>query len=129
MSTALGTILNEQDRYRTIWQRTYAPLRRAISGIWVKSQECERFELKFDADGGFSYACHDTGNFLKGRYIVVPVEGEYFLAVEDTSGSKWYLKIEEVELWRIKLSWIDSPDEPLELSRKAPIEAVVQVPA
>lgn len=129
MSTALGAFLDEQERYRTIWQRTYAPLRRAIAGIWVKDQESDRFEVRFDADGGFSYSCYDSGVFLKGRYIVVPVEGEYFLAVEDTSKSRWYLKIDEVDMWRLRLTWVDGSGVSMDLSRKIPTETAARVSA
>lgn len=113
------TVLEQQEKFRTLWHRTYAPLRRAISGSWVKRDETAQFELRLDADGGFDLKCFDTMTFLKGRYTVVSVEGSYWIAFDCADGQKNAVRIEDVDMWRLKLSWMDDPRHPFELVRRS----------
>jgi hypothetical protein len=116
--TTAATILQEEDRYRTLWQRTYAPLRRAISGTWVKRDETARFKLRLDGDGGFELTCYDTSLFLKWRYTVMMVDGAHWIAFDCCDGQKHAARIEDADMWRLKLSWLDDPSNPFELVRQ-----------
>ena len=112
------TVLREEEKFKTLWQRTYAPLRRAISGTWVKREETAQFLLRLDSDGGFELTCYDTNLFLKGRYTVVSMDGSYWIAFDCNDGTKNAVKIEDVDMWRLKLSWMDDPMHGFELVRR-----------
>lgn len=120
--TTATTVLNEQERFRTLWQRTYAPLRRAIAGSWVKRDEHAQFEFRLDPDGGFNLKCYDSNTFLKGRYSIVSVDGSYWIAFDCDDGQKNAVRIEDVELCRLRLSWLDDPDHPFDLVRMGEVQ-------
>lgn len=117
--TTATTVLQVEERQRALWHRTYAPLRRAIAGTWVKKDEHARFEFRIDADGGFALNCYDSHTFLRGRYNVVAVDGSYWIAFDCSDGQKNAVRIEDVETSRLRLSWLDDPEHPFELVRRA----------
>lgn len=117
MTATLENLMNEREKYRAIWHRTYAPLRRVIAGIWMKLPDGKGLEVRFTADGGFELNDFERGVFLNGRYTIVPFEGGYGLAVE-SAGETWALKIEEVDPWRLKLRWLDDVGASIELTRR-----------
>jgi hypothetical protein len=112
------TVLREEEKYRTLWQRTYAPLRRAIGGTWVKREESAQFTLRISPDGGFDLTCYDSMTFLKGRYTVIALDGNYWIAFDCEDGTKNAVRIDDADMWRLKLSWMDDPDHPFELVRR-----------
>lgn len=116
--TTAATVLNQEEKFRTLWHRTYAPLRRSLAGSWIKREETAQFELRFDLDGGFELTCYDSMTFLKGRYTIVSVEGAYWIAFDCTDGNKNAVRIEDVDMWRLKLSWLDNPGHVFELVRR-----------
>ncbi|MBX3119602.1 MAG: hypothetical protein KF784_11095 [Fimbriimonadaceae bacterium] len=119
MNSALHMILGEQEKYKTIWHRTYAPLRKALAGTWVVQDEHKGFELTIDLDGGFKLVCFEKNLALKGRYAVVPVNGAYYLTLDTQGGEIWALKLEEVDMWHLKLRWVDETGSLIELTRRA----------
>lgn len=135
MNSALNMILGEQEKYKTIWHRTYAPLRKALAGTWVVQDEHKAFELTIDTEGGFQLICFEKNLSLKGRYAIVPVNGTYYLTLDTLGGEVWALKLEEVDMWRLKLRWVDETASLIELTRRAapvgtgivPTHAVVAV--
>ncbi len=119
MNSALNMILGEQEKYKTIWHRTYAPLRKALAGTWVVQDEHKGFELTIDMEGGFQLVCFEKNLALKGRYAVVPVNGAYYLTLDTQGGDIWALKLEEVDMWRLNLRWVDETASLIELTRRA----------
>ena len=109
------TVLQEEERFRALWQRTYAPLRRAIAGTWIKREETAQFLLRLDPDGGFELTCYDSMTFMKGRYTIVMVEGSHWIAFDCDDGQKNAVRIEDVDMWRLKLSWLGDDRHPFEL--------------
>lgn len=125
MSATFQTLLAERERSRTVWNRTYAPLRRAITGSWRVLPESIHSEARFDADGGFDLKFFDSNIFLKGRYTIVAVEGVSYIVLDSGDGTPYALRMEEIDPWRLKLRWVD-PDGPgFELTRIAPVNGAI----
>lgn len=92
-----------REAHRTILHRTYGPLRRALAGRWIKSEVGKKFELLLDSDGGFQMNCYDSGVHLAGRYRIDPsTEGDR-LELTSPNGDAEFLRIVEVDLWRLTL--------------------------
>ncbi len=127
--TTATTVLHQEERTRALWHRTYAPLRRAIAGTWVKKDEHAQFEFRIDADGGFGLTCYDTHTFLKGRYSVVSVDGSYWIAFDCADGQKNAVRIEDVETTRLRLSWLDDPEHPFDLVRRGEVQTAYRLSA
>lgn len=121
MSELMSVILTERDRYRTLWNRTYAPLRRALTGNWGVLPEHTHSDMRFDSDGGFRFRFLDSGLDLEGRYTIVALEGHSYIVLEAKDDQPWVLKLEEVDPWRMKLRWVDPDGPSIEASRRAPM--------
>ncbi|MBI5705906.1 MAG: hypothetical protein HZC36_02830 [Armatimonadetes bacterium] len=124
MNELMSVILNERDRYKTLWNRTYAPLRRALTGKWGVLPEQSHSEMRFDSDGGFHFRFMDSGMNLEGRYTIVAIEGHSYIVLEAKDDQPWVLRLEEVDPWRMKLRWVDPDGPSIEVSRRAPMPAM-----
>lgn len=124
MSTLMTSILSERERYRTLWSRTYAPLRRALTGNWGVLPEDSHSDVRFDADGGFELRFIDSGLFLKGRYTIVALEGVSYIVLDTNDAQPWVLRIEEMDSWRMRLRWVEPEGLAFECTRRAPMPAL-----
>ncbi|KAA0228250.1 MAG: hypothetical protein AKCLJLPJ_01111 [Fimbriimonadales bacterium] len=89
--------------YRTLWHRTYAPLRRSLAGEWLKEPGGERSTLKFDAFGRFHRKCLDAGTDVHGLYTVVRHADSHYIVLEDGENPPTPLKIEDMDGLRLSL--------------------------
>jgi hypothetical protein len=125
MSNLMTNIVAERDKYRTLWSRTYAPLRRAITGSWAVLPEESHSEVRFDSDGGFELRFFNSGLFLKGRYTIVALEGASYIVLDTSDPAPWALRIDEIDSVRMKLHWVDPEGDTFELTRRAPLGNLV----
>ncbi len=121
MNRLMTEILGEKERYRTLWSRTYAPLRRALTGNWSVLPESSHSDVRFDADGGFELRFFNSNLFLKGLYTIVSLKGTSYMVLDTGEGVPWVTRIEEIDPLRVKLRWVDPAGPGFELTRKAPI--------
>lgn len=125
MSNLMTTIISERERYRTLWNRTYAPLRRALTGHWSVLPSESHSNARFDSDGGFELRFLKSGLFLKGRYTVVALEGVSYIVLDTNDGQPWVLRLEEIDAWRMKLRWVEPEGPAFEFSRRVPQQVMV----
>lgn len=101
-----ATVAQSLDRNRVVWQRTYAPLRRALAGKWCLSAAGRPIELSLDAEGGFTLWNAGANLKIEGRFDLASVNGNTYLVL-DSEVSRYALRIEELNTDRMRLRWAD----------------------
>ena len=118
MTSVMKGILHHSEKYRTIWHRTYAPLRRVLAGDWESVHEGSGFRMKFDQFGGYNLVCRETQTDQGGRYMIVSQGGKHYIVLNSSEGETPALEIVEVGPWRLRLRWVGSKGPAFEMTRR-----------
>lgn len=70
MTKTMKTVALENTALQTIWNRTFAPLRKALSGTWEANEDKENYSLTFDQYGRFTIQTGPSNATFKGWYII-----------------------------------------------------------
>ncbi|MER3412792.1 MAG: hypothetical protein C4340_00380 [Armatimonadota bacterium] len=106
-TTKVSSILFQAQRYRSLWERVSAPMKRNIAGIWYSQSDLPGHVLRMDARGSFQIENLRSGKRVMGEMQIVPRNGEHYVAFLSEDGGS-AARIVSLNGNTLRLQWIDS---------------------
>ncbi len=97
----------QAQRYRGLWERVSAPMKRNLAGFWYSQSDSPGHVLRMDARGSFQIENLGSGRRVGGEMQIVPRNGEHYVVfLSDDGGSA--ARILGLQGNALRLEWLDS---------------------
>lgn len=116
-STMVSNILFQAQRYRSLWERVSAPMKRNLAGIWYSQGDTPGHVLRMDARGLFQIENLGSGERVQGEVQIVPRKGTHYLVFFGEDGGS-AARLVSLKGNTLRLEWLDN-GETLEYRKPA----------